>query len=136
MRSMLLWPLCAAGLCVLSVAGCGSSEPKKHAVSGTVTFKGVPLKVGSIEFRPEDKSSNTFAGTGIEDGNFQIPPSNGLLPGWYKVSISSLGGPAPPPDAGPSAGQKEVVPAIYNSKTQLREEVKSGGPNVFRFDLK
>ena len=30
---------------------------------------------------------------------------------------------------------KEIVPAIYNSKSELREDVKSGD-NIFDFDLK
>jgi len=136
MKSLHLVLTWAASLSVLALVGCGNSEPGRYAVSGTVSFKGVPLKVGSIEFRPEAASSSTFAGAEITEGSYEIPASNGLVPGWYLVAISSRGGGLPPSMHGPPAkGPKEVIPEKYRTKTTLRVEVKAKGPNVFPFDL-
>jgi hypothetical protein len=106
-------------------------------VTGTVTHKGIPLKVGSIDFRPEVDGQGQAAGTEIVDGKFEFPAADGLLPGKYKVAISAIGGPAPNPSADqPPPPRIRELPDIYNSRTRLRADVRPDGPNDFTFDLK
>ena len=136
MQLLRFYLVCAAAFTIPALAGCGISEPPKYEISGTVTFKGIPLKVGSFDFRPEGASCPTYAGTQVIEGGYKIPAGNGLQPGWYKVSISSVGGPPLPPSGRGMVAPKEVIPERFRSKTTLRVEVKAERPNVFPFDLK
>jgi hypothetical protein len=128
-------------LLLLLVTGCGSSNGRE-AVQGTVKFKGQPLEHGTIEFQPENTSgSATFEGATIANGKYEVPAEKGLLPGKYKVVISSadphekeVAEDAPPGESGPPA--KELIPARYNSESQEVVEVKKGGPNTFDYDIK
>lgn len=125
----------AAGL-----VGCGGGTNKK-AVSGTVSWKSQPLETGMIRFLPADAGGRTEAGAVITDGKFDIPREQGLLPGKYKVAISS---PDPksgqgPPDAAPGDRggypAKERIAAKYNAKTELTAEVTADGKNHFEFQV-
>ncbi|WP_435011603.1 hypothetical protein P12x_002919 [Tundrisphaera lichenicola] len=123
------------------LSGCGgeTDELPRQALSGTVKFKGEPLKSGMIQFQPSSPGSVTAGGAGIVDGEYSISKAEGLVPGAYKVSITSapavaggaVGGmpddPAPPP--------KEPIPKKYNSASTLNAEVKAEGPNTFDFEL-
>ena len=60
----------------------------REAVSGTVTFKGEPLKAGTIQFLPSSPSEVTAGGAVIVDGKYAIGRSEGLVPGKYQVLIS------------------------------------------------
>lgn len=131
----------SAGL-VLSF-GCGDTGPKRHALSGAVTYKGRPIKGGLISFIPKGGQVSA-AGAPITDGRYAIPAATGLLAGEYDVSISV---PTAAPgksetkgdDAPGGGGEKETaetLPAKYNATTELHVEVKAGGPNEFDFDLK
>jgi hypothetical protein len=128
----------ACCLCVILLAtvGCGGDAQKRYRVSGTVTYKGLLLKAGSIDFQPEVSGQGQPAGTEIKDGRFEFSSANGLLPGKYKVAISAVGGPAPNPSGdGPAPPRIKELPDVYNSRTKLRVEVTPGGPNEFPFDL-
>jgi hypothetical protein len=124
------------------VAGCGGAADTlpRQPVSGTVKFKGEPLKSGMIQFQPDSPSVTTAGGSGVIDGKYAVPRSEGLVPGKYKVMISSTSGslepakPSMPGDPPPPA--REPIPAKYNSSTELTAEVKQEGPNTFDFDLK
>ena len=39
------------------------------------------------------------------------------------------------PETGGPSPNKESIPAKFNAKTELKEEVKKGGPNDFKFEL-
>jgi hypothetical protein len=129
--------LCSLGAVVVTaLSGCGDGS-KGCRVTGTVTYRGVPLKVGSIDFRPEVEGQGQPAGTEIKDGKFAIPAAGGLRPGKYRVSVSAVGGPPPNPAGDkPAPPPIKELPAIYNSQTKLRAEVTPDGPNEFTFDLK
>ena len=81
----------------------------------------------------------------IKDGSFSIEQSAGLVPGTYAVYINATekrgdtaqsGGFAEP---GGRVGRppKELIPAKYNTKTELKNvEIKKGGSNGdLKFDL-
>src|SRR3954453_17607629 len=85
------------GLVLIPVAaatfspGCGGEADSlpRQAVSGTVTMKGAPLPAGMIQFQPTAPHRVTGGGGGIPDGAYSIAKAQGLVPGTYRVSITS-----------------------------------------------
>ena len=134
--------------CVV-ICGCGGSTDNplgRQAVSGKVTLDGVPLSQGSISFEPQSASAAEAAvnaGTVVENGQYEIPAHQGLLPGTYKVSISasqqSGSTSTNPIEAMNQASQQqaatELVPEKYNVNSELSIEVKDDGPGQFDFEL-
>jgi hypothetical protein len=118
-------------------AGCGGTG--KYGVSGTVQYKGAPVKTGTVSFIP-DGGTAPAGGAPIVNGSYEIPAAVGLPVGNYKVSISSAESKAvakadePPGESGPAP--KELLPAKYNASTELKAEVKAIAKNVFDYDLK
>jgi hypothetical protein len=131
--------LCAA--CVW-VVGCGDSGPKRYGVSGTVTYKGQPIKSGLISFIPEGSEASA-GGASIIDGKYDIPSKPGLPAGKYEVSVNvpTAGGKkqAVTEDEAPGGGgekeTRETLPVKYNENTELKAEVKDG-QTEFNFNLK
>jgi hypothetical protein len=123
-------------------SGCGGEDtlPRK-AVSGTVTFNGAPLKAGRIEFQPTSANETVAGVAGIVDGRYSIAQADGLVPGKYLVMITGpLAPPAPPKEEMPGqrlpvAPAKELIPAKYNTKSELTAQVTKEGPNTFDFKL-
>ena len=102
-----------------------------------------PLAQGLITFVPVEAEIPTQGGTAVVDGKYSIPKDQGLVPGKYRVVISSAGGESEkskdmangmPGMAPPTP--KEILPSQYNSKSELTAEVKAGDSNLFEFDLK
>jgi hypothetical protein len=122
----------------LVVAGCADQGPTRQPVSGTITLDGKPLPSGSVTFAPLD--GTTAATAEVHDGAYRIGRSDGPAPGRYQVEISAVqptGKRVKHPDL-PSETIDEVrnvIPAIYNVRTQLAVEVKPDGENAFPFDL-
>ncbi len=123
----------------LAVLGCGPSEPRRNPVSGTVTWKGQPIKGGTINFRSDD---GKHVGTGtIADGKYEIPAVSGLPAGKYAVAISYPDPkiPAPRPDEppGPTAAVRELLPAKFVQGTDptMKADIKDLSNDV-SFDLK
>jgi hypothetical protein len=75
--------------------GCGSDDGlgTRYKVSGKVTYKGEPLKKGSINFVPEAADGRAATGE-IADGEIKNVSTggegDGILPGKYKVAITAL----------------------------------------------
>lgn len=130
--------LIAVGLsaALLGALGCGS-EVKRNALSGTITYKGNPIKSGTINFSSEGDGKYVATGT-IIDGKYAIPAGSGLPPGKYLVAISypDPNIPAPPTDEPPgeSTDARELLPAKYNEQSELTAEIKKG-PNEVNFTL-
>jgi hypothetical protein len=122
-------------LAMVCLAGCGGDIGNRVAVSGTVLVKGEPLDQGTIEFIPHP-GVKTQSGAMITNGRFTIPAEKGLEPGTYTIKISSVegGGPTDEPGGLPGKEPKERIPAKYNAKSKLTEEVKKGD-NKFEFKL-
>jgi hypothetical protein len=128
--------------CVLVVSGCDASSDNlpREAVSGSVTLECQPLAKGTIQFAPISDKLTTTATGGINDGKYSIPRGEGLVPGTYKVAISSLevssemklvhGAPG---KIGPPA--KNLISKQFNTNSKLTAEVKGGGTNTFDFEL-
>lgn len=71
------------GLLLLMVGGCGSST---GSVSGTVTYKGEPLKAGRVTFTSGDKTGQGFPAEIDENGKYSISK---IPPGDYKVCVET-----------------------------------------------
>jgi hypothetical protein len=128
---------CAAAA---ALAGCaGNSGPRRCAVSGEVKWRGQPLDQGAITFLPDEPSLGSSGGALIKEGRYSIPAQNGLLPGRYKVLVTSadrkgvIDPDALPGPAGPVP--KDRVNPKYNAQTTLTAEVKAEGPNTFNYDV-
>lgn len=122
-------PLCCLLLCVF--AGCGNSKMGK--VNGVVTMDGQPVADAFIKFIPKGDQGTSSFGKTESDGSYQMRFSDseyGALIGTYHVTISTGD-----VKADNSGSVPETVPDIYNTKTTLSAEVKSG-KNVLDFDLK
>ena len=116
-----------AVLLAVLVVGC-QTDPFTDA-SGTVTIDGVPLAEGEIIFLAPDNSTTPSAGP-ITDGQFRFRAT----PGAKKVQVNATR----------DTGRKEadgwpiresIIPARYNTKTELTADVKPKGSNEFKFEL-
>ena len=115
-------------------AGCGSSDAA--TVEGTVTLDGQPLKEGTISFEPVDPTTGGTGGGVIKDGKFT---ATNVPVGEMKVRIS-----APKvvgkrkayntPDSPTVDITEELLPAKYNTSTELKIAVKKGGQKE-KFEL-
>ena len=136
--------LTVAVILSLISSGCGSkSGASTLPVSGTVKLDGVPLDQGVIQFEPQPPGTTVNAATPIKDGKYQFAAgAGGLLPGTYRVSISSV----PPASATASdpikameqasqAPPPDRIPKEFNVESKLQAEVKSASPNNFDFDI-
>lgn len=89
---VLLAPV-AAGL-----MGCGSGGGA--SVSGTVTYQGQPLPVGTVSFTGKEGGASAV----ITNGAYSV---TNLPEGEMKVTVST-----PMPSASPPPGVKAIVPAV------------------------
>jgi hypothetical protein len=127
---------------LLVQTGCGGGDNlPREAVSGGVTVEGTPLKSGLITFIPNDENTPTQGGGVVLDGRYSIPRNQGLVPGKYRVVITSPDDKPPildktnnAPGLPPIPG-KEVIPSQYNTESLLTAEVTAGAKNVFEFNL-
>lgn len=129
----------SALLLTAGLAGCGGTDDGRRGVSGAITFQGQPLDRGNIMFVSADGSLSQ-TGAAITAGRYQISRQQGLLPGRYKVAISSADGDVPAnPDTppGPSGNFTSVdrIPAEYNVESKLEVDVKDVAENVFDFTI-
>ncbi|WP_231749668.1 hypothetical protein [Tautonia plasticadhaerens] len=123
--------------------GCGGDGLPREAVSGTVTLGTEPLKTGIITFVPSGPDIPTQGGTTVADGAYSIPRAQGLVPGKYKVVISSgEGSPEKPVEnleelgpGMPPVPSTEAIPPQFSANSVLEATVTSGGSNQFDFTL-
>ena len=95
---------------------------------GTVSLNGQPVDEGSILFRSQDDPQGPEWGGPIKNGKYEAK----LPPGTMKVTVSWLKSTGQKkktydtPDSPEVPELEEVIPAKYNSATELRFEVKPG----------
>ncbi|MSR31163.1 MAG: hypothetical protein EXR99_06595 [Gemmataceae bacterium] len=128
---------------LLLIAGCWDSGPRRHAISGQVLYQGKPLDQGVILFEPENPFTTSGGGAAIKDGRFAIVQEQGLMPGKYKVMISSGIDAAESKklkqNQGPGEDDlppKERIPLKYNLESKLLLEVGPDFKPTVEFDLK
>ena len=110
-----------------------------HAISGVVTLDGQPLSDGAILLEFDSSPWGVAVGTTIRRGAFAISRDLGPLPGSYRVRIYASSGVQAPPGKGQTDRTQrpmvERLPAVYNTRTELRANVVEFGANRYRFDL-
>ncbi|WDI41051.1 hypothetical protein [Bremerella sp. P1] len=122
-----------------SSLGCSDSGISRQAISGTVVLDGQPLKEGSILLTPITPKGMT-AGCKIEDGRYELNGDTGPTPGEYRVEISAWKS-SDKPQLDEATGQMvadvvSIIPARYNSKSELTAKIESGATGSIDFDLK
>lgn len=83
---------CLPTLVVL--AGCGSGDPPRFDLSGTVTYNGKPVPAGYLVFASDTTAENVGPGAQAEihDGKYRTPPGLGTVGGPHVVSIYAFDG--------------------------------------------
>lgn len=120
--------------------GCGPDNPLgRKALHGEVKLDGAPLDKGAIEFHPIQEGGVQSGGL-INAGSYSIPAHEGATPGEYRVVIyDTYETPPLPPGHMPGDDlpppPKLKVPANWNSKSDKKIEVNSGGPFEFNFEI-
>lgn len=132
-----LRPVALASAAFFAFLGC-AEKPKEQSraqVSGTVTLEKQPLKTGKILFDPRDGTPP--ATLDILDGKYEglvpVGKTNVRLNSFVKVSMKEKMKMDGPGYDAPS--EENILPARYNTKSEVTREVVAGGPNVFNFDL-
>ena len=74
-----------------AVLGCSDSGPQPLGVRGTVKVDSVLLPQGSITLTPAAGAAGRASGTKVVDGAFEFSPSNGPVPGTYRVQVTVVG---------------------------------------------
>jgi hypothetical protein len=122
--------------------GCTGGGGKFAPVSGSVRLNGKPLAGASVGFEPvvADKATYGPGSHALTDAEgrytLKVTAENitGALVGKHTVRISL--GDAPKDDPTGVHLTRELLPARYNSRSELSFEVPSGGSDAANFDLK
>jgi hypothetical protein len=119
--------LAAALALALGCGGGGADEGTTATVSGAVSYDGRPVENGSIKFVSTEANGGTGSGA-IKDGRYtatkvpvgktQVSISGFKVLGTRKL-IDGQGGPEVP-------NVQEIIPAKYNSKSELTFEASRG----------
>ena len=117
---------------VASLASCGPNYGGRQQVKGTIKLKGQLLDQGQI----------TKEGALIANGEYLLDRAHGLMPGTYRVSITSGDGrtraDSPDDSPGPTGANiisKDRIPPEYNTRSKQEVEVTDKKPNVFNYDI-
>lgn len=141
----------ALGFLFLCQVGCGpqGDQPELGEVTGTITLDGTPLAGVAVVFQPDN--GRPSRGMTDAEGKYEltyIRQTKGAKVGPHRVEVApSEEGESEESEeeteSGDEEGQnaaskpksgKRAVPARYNTKSELKVEVKSG-KNTFDFAL-
>jgi hypothetical protein len=142
MRYTLRYCCLAAALTPISLSGCDSSGGKLTPVRGTVVYQGTHLSTGTIVFTPDEIRGTTGPLARAEirpDGTYHLSTDNdsGARPGWYRVTIMAIDGPATSSGAGEFAAPRSLLPDKYRDPelSGLSCRVNADQENVIDFKL-
>jgi len=125
-----------ATLTAILQAGCDQGPPVGN-ITGEVIFDGQPVKDGHVLFTPMDGMGQT-GGAAVRDGKFTAEK---VPVGKMKVELhgNKVVGQQPAYEGVKNSPMidvvQEMLPAKYNSKSDLTLEVKKGNQDV-KYDLK
>ena len=133
----------ALALSGILLVGCGPNYGGRQEVKGAIKLKGQPLDQGLINFTPISGDRATQEGSLIANGAYKIDRAHGLMPGKYRVIITSGDGRTPhdaapdqpPGPTGANIISKDRIPPDYNTNSKQEVDVTEKGPNVFNFDI-
>lgn len=139
----------AFGMLMMFTLGCNSSDqPDLGQVTGTVTLDGQPLTGVAVVFQPDN--GRPARGMTDAEGKYEltyIRQTKGTKVGSNRVEIApseegeseesedvEVADGEPQPAAKVTKSGRPVVPARYNSQSELKVDVKAG-ENTFDFKL-
>ncbi len=127
---------------VLSAAGCDGGADTLAQVQGKVTYKGIPLHIGSIVFAPDTArgASGPLGRADIQrDGTYHLRTGDalGAIVGWHRVTIAAVEENNIPEPGRSFAIPRSLLPDKYRDPelSGLTCEVKVGRQNVIDFNL-
>jgi hypothetical protein len=102
------------------VAGCGGNDrPTTYPLTGTVTFDGKPVPVGTVTVLPDAAGGGLGAAVAIKDGTFATEPGKGHTGGKYIVQVIGYDGvPVPSGEGGMDPMGTQLFPP-YDKKVDL-----------------
>jgi hypothetical protein len=119
----------------IAAVGCGKSDGKVP-IRGSVTLNGEPLEQGRIEMIPSD-GKGTTTGADILDGDFQLRSDPG--PKTVQITAQKIVGREKNYPNDPNSPEHDVieqlVPARYNTQTELKCDIKAGKNDELSFSL-
>jgi hypothetical protein len=121
-----IWTLCLA----TTLVGCGGNDDLA-SVRGKVTLDGKPLEGAQVVFAPVSEGATSYGRTD-SSGNYVMMFSDKDKGAWLgenvvRISTEDVG-------TGDSPAKKELLPAIYNTRSTLRANVEKKA-NTFDFEL-
>jgi len=128
---------------LLTTWGCGDGRPQRSSVTGTVSYNGKPLSIGSLVFVPIGGGPSA-QGKISRDGFYEMgtfEDDDGVIPGDYKimiVALTSSGGSGLPEDTVKANTEPvSVIPDWYGDleKSGLVVTVKADQDNTINFPL-
>ncbi len=130
-------------LVLVTLVGCGNTDPTPMRVWGDVTFAGQPLAEGTIAFLPIAPHTGPVTGGPILQGHYDVPATVGPLSGGqYRVEITATrqSGRQVPNTIGFGGGMLNVpemyIPAGYNVASKLQVTISRRAiENQFDFAL-
>jgi hypothetical protein len=126
-------------LLALLVAGCSRSPTRR--VSGEVSYQGVPIQDGAIEFIPIEGTGGPSVGAPIQDGAYDVPAAKGpRAGGTYLVKLRAVRdtGRFPPGPRYPKSMtiHEQIFPPEYNTQSKLQVQMDAKADhNRFDFHL-
>lgn len=119
-----------APMLAVSLALVGCSDSGRLPLNGKVSFNGVPVEYGYVQFTPMAGTTGPTAGADVKDGAYEVASVRGLFKGSYRVEIQSWkrsGGVSVDPVTGErtqGGDLNQVLPAKYNKKSELTVEIE------------
>src|SRR5262249_1549835 len=125
---------------VLALCGCDAGRPTLLPVRGKVTYRGVPVRGGTIVFTPDAAHGNAgplACGEIQPDGSYVLQTGDrpGSVPGWHPAPPPALQIPQPPGQR--LGGPRSLLPAKYRDPelSGLTCQVAPGQENTHDFAL-
>lgn len=116
--------------------GCWNSGPARSVVHGKVSYKGQPVKEGTIRFLIDNMPSSQGQ---ISNGSYRIDHNGGVPVGSGKVEIEAFEDTNKPVftsiDGKKVMEARQILPAKYNEKSELKVEITSASENEKNFEL-
>jgi hypothetical protein len=121
----------------LMLVGCGSgSQAPKYVIKGNVTLDGKPLESGRIDLTPTDDKGTT-AGGEIKNGKYEVRILFG--PKTVRIISEKIVGKIKMDPNDPQSAEgdvkEQIIPARYNTNTELKVDVQEKSPTIQNFDL-
>jgi hypothetical protein len=134
------WQTLAAGVLLALPSGCDPGRESLTMVRGKVSYKGAPLRTGTIVFTPDALRGTTgpMARSEIRpDGTYALHTngSRGAAAGWHRVTVMAL-------ESSPRRNEdliapRSLLPEKYRDPelSGLSCQVRGGQENRIDFDL-